>query len=242
MTDYSDISTRLAEMGIQSIGSIIEDPNSPKRYFVHVPVIRTADNKQEPSIRKLNEVQNVFGVDGIFIEFLLRDDHSQDIEAGLRATLLHAFANQIRNVFLSSSGSTAHVWLEPKKSLDDQTYSDIKRKVSQYLQGFEIKTGSIGTTTDADLPGGMACLRALRQIAPAPVYDLKAELENRGFTVPSTDWLKRKLEILRKANKVVWIADGQYALSLDSIRSLGTSKDAKSPDVLRMLSLARRYV
>lgn len=242
MTERTDISNRLTELGIQSIGSIVEDPNSPNRFFIHVPIVRTTDNKQEPSNRKLNEARDAFAVNGIAIEFLLRDTYGQDIEAGLRATLLHAYGNQIRNVFVSSTGMTAHVWLEQKKSLDEQIYAEIKKKVSVYLQGFEITTGSIGTTAENNIPSNLACLRALRQIAPAPADELKAALETRGFTVPSTDWLKRKLEALRKANKVVWVVGGKYALTIVSIRNLGTTKTEKSPDVLRVLYLARRYV
>lgn len=242
MPKHIDIPASLGEIGITAIGSVIEDPNCSNRYFVHVEVVRTADNKQDPSNKKLNEAQQVLAEKGVKVEFLLRDTQNQDIEAGLRATLLHAFSSHIRNAFISSTGGVAHIWLEPKQTLNDHTFTEIKRKVSNYLDGFEIKLGSIATTTEDNLPSTLACQRAIRQTAPVSLADLKAELENRGFTVPSMDWLKRKLEVMRKADKVVWVTGGKYALSMVSIRNLGTIKGSNSPDIRRLLALARRYV
>lgn len=242
MPESIEILSFFAEMGIQVDGSIIKDIDSPNRYFVHVAISRTEDNKQEPSNKKLNEALQLLAEKGIEIEFLLRDSQGQDIEAGLRATLLHGFSNHIRNAFMSSTDATAHVWLETKQTLDDPTNAEIRRKVSTYLEGFEIELGSIATTTEDTLPSALACLRAIRHAAPITLADLKVDLEKRGFTVPSLDWLKRKLEVLRKADKVVWVTGGKYALTMTSIRNLGTVKGAASPDIHRLLALARRHV
>lgn len=240
MPDHSKVIALLQEMDIDVAGSIVEDSGAPGRLFVHVAVVRDSKNKQAPSNRKLNDARHALAEEGITVEFLLTDGQQQDIEAGLRATVLHAFGSNVRNVFMSIADGSAQVWLDPKQMLNEAVSKAIAEKVETYISGFNMELGSLALTTGENLPSTLACLRAVRQLAPVDSSELLRELVNRGFTVPSTDWLRRRLDIMRKKGQIVRLEGNLYVLSLASIRSLGTIKGRASPDVTRMLALARR--
>lgn len=231
--------TSLTELGITVVGSIVEDSDRSKSFFVRVAVSRDSDNLQRPSNRRLNELKASFASEGVRVEFLLHDLQGQDIEAGLRATLLYAFPNTVRNAFLSIQDRQAQVWIEPKHSLSTEEVRAIEQKAGDYLEGVGINVYKLVSVGNENLPGNLACLKLLRQLAPVSVAGLKEKLEI-NFSVPSEDWLKRRLDALRKAGKVVWIGDGTYACTLDALRGLGSERGARSPDVSRLLALARR--
>ena len=241
MPDYQDILTLLKRMDIPIAGSIVEDIDTPQHLFVHVTIARSPENKQIPSNGKLNEARRCLTEKGITIEFLLTDNQHQDIEAGLRATVLHAFGNDIRNAFMSVVKNEAQVWLEPKRTLDKKMSDAIHKKLKTYLKEFfGIELGSLVMTSDANLPSNLAVLRAVRYLAPVDRPCLLRELVNRGFTVPSMDWLRRRLDAMRRKDQIVRLEGDRYAVSLKNIRSLGTVKGRESPDIARLLALAKR--
>lgn len=240
MPDFQvELLARLEKDGIPIVGSIIEDSGVNGGYYIRVAVTRDADNLQQPSNRRLNDFKATLAAKGRRVEFLLHDASGLDLEVGLRATLLYAFPNDLRNVFLSADGSKARVWVEPKHALNDEEVKVIEKKAGDFLEVLGIQLHSLVATGDENLPSNFACLRVLRQVAPASFDELKLELA-KGFTIPSDDWLKRRLDSLRRAGKVVWIADGFYACSLDALRGLGSARGRHSPDVRRLLALARR--
>lgn len=241
MLDHAKVITILQEMGINVAGAIVEDSGAPRHLFIHVAVVRDSNNKQVPSNRKLSDARDaLLAVEGITVEFLLTDGLHQDIEAGLRATVLHAFGSNVRNVFMSITDGTAQVWIEPKQTLDEVVSKAIFEKVRTYISGFNVELSSLTLTTGENFPSVLGCLRAIRQLAPVTPSDLLQELIIRGFTVPSIDWLKRRLDAMRKKGQVVRLEGNRYVLSLGCIRSLGTIKGRSSPDVTRVLALARR--
>jgi len=241
MLDHAGILALLGERGISVAGSIVEDTGTSKHIFIHVEVSRDPDNKQVPSNQKLKDASQYLASMGIIVEFLLTDAHHQDIEAGLRATMLHAFGNDIRNAFMSVVKNEAQVWLEPKRTLDKKMSDAIHKKLKTYLKEFfGIELGSLVMTSDANLPSNLAVLRAVRYLAPVDRPCLLRELVNRGFTVPSMDWLRRRLDAMRRKDQIVRLEGDRYAVSLKNIRSLGTVKGRESPDIARLLALAKR--
>ena len=93
---------------------------------------------------------------------------------------------------------------------------------------------------DKGLPTNFYLLRVLRHIAPADIGAIKAEAERKGKAIPSDDWLKRRMDQLRKNGLVVWVSGDKYVLSLRALKRLGSTKNRLSMDVARMLALARR--
>ncbi|XHS78107.1 hypothetical protein ACFJGW_20655 [Burkholderiaceae bacterium UC74_6] len=235
-----DLVQYLAEKGIRVVGSIVRDSNGSEAFFVRVAVQRDADNRQQPSNRTLASIQSELLSLGKPVEFLLTDGLGQDIEGGLRATLIYAFGSDVRNVFFSLSGRGGRVWVEPKRTLEERAARAIEARAKEFLGGLAIELETFATTGDDSIPGNLACLRALRQIAPATVEQLKVELSRRQFLVPSEDWLNRRLDVLRKAGKVVRHAGGTFACTLTTIHALGTVKGRRSPDLDRLLALARQ--
>lgn len=239
-SDYVELVRYLAEKGVSVVGSIVKDSNGSGALFVRIAVERDSDNRQQPSNRTLSSIKGELLLRGQHVEFLLTDGLGQDIEAGLRATLIHSFGADVRNVFFSYDGRLGHVWFESKRTLDDEAVRRIKLRAEAFLGGFEISLTTFTTTGDENVPGNLACLRVLRQLAPATMAELNSELVRRQFTVPSEDWLKRRLDVLRKSGKVVRLAGGKFSCTLSTIHGLGTVKGRRSPDLDRLLALARQ--
>jgi hypothetical protein len=233
------IAASLAEVGVDTAGSIIEDNVNENHYFVYVSVTRDAENKQSPSNRQLRKAQDLIEPQGLTVEFLLSDAASHNIEGGLRATILHAFGGEIRNVFLSVDNRKAFIWLDQKKELDEDILIEVERKIRLYLDALDVEFGALLTTSNGNLPGKLACLNAIRQLAPVSPADLQAELIRRDFKVPSEDWLMRRLDLLRKSRQVIRLSNAKYVLSQVTLANLGTSRSRNSPDVSKMLALAR---
>ena len=125
MPSEHDVLRSLREHGISHSGSVVRDAETEHAFFVFVEVVRNEENRQVPSNRKLDEVRQSLSAQGVTVNFLLSNPIARDIEAGLRATLLHAFGNDIRNAFLSVEKDAAVVWLDTKRDLLDQTKKSV---------------------------------------------------------------------------------------------------------------------
>lgn len=240
MSNEADVLAVLNRLNIPVIGSIISDSNRTGHYLIRVSVERNDKNHQTPSNRELEAARVAIRELGSTVEFLLTDHQAQDIEAGLRATLLHEFGNEIRNVFFSANQGSGFVWIEQKRELSGKVREQMERKATVYLDLFDLKLVSLSYTTDENLPSKLAILNVIRRFAPINSGDLRAVLVERRFIVPSDDWLNRRLDTMRKSASIVRLSNGTYVLSLESIHNLGTVKSGKSPDVSRLLALARK--
>lgn len=234
-----EISDILSQREIRISGDVVYDGDTGGQYFIRIPVNRGADNKQNPSHSKLAEARAALESSGFRVVFLLTDELKNDIEAGLRATLLHHDGEHVRNVFMSSIADTPHVWIETKRELTEDVFEFIQARITRYLSEFKIVPKSITTTSGYKFPSILACMRCIRKHAPIDVSSINAALSSDGFTIPSEDWLKRRLDSMRKDGAIIWLAGNKYCLPMSSIRKLGTSKNRTSPDVSRLLALAR---
>jgi len=239
------IDTTLVESALQQeqipvIGSIIQDSTNERHFFVYVSVSRDGRDRQHPSNGLLKKIEEDLKTQGVTLEFFLSDNKSQDVEGGLRATLLHSFGQDIRNVFLSIDKKSARVWLDPKRELTSATLTAIQEKTKIYFKEVDLELSSLLTTSNEGLPGKIACLKAMRQLSPVSLADLHAELIRREFSIPSEDWLRRRLDVLRKNGLIVRMADSNYSLSQLALAKLGTKKTRDSPDVSKLLALARK--
>ena len=239
MSDQEKILTVLHELDIEVAGSLVQDIEETGRYLVFIPVARDSENRQIPSNRKLNVAREKLESIGYVIEFLLRDANASDIEAGLRATLLHNFIDELRNVFLSTDRGQAHIWLEPKRQLDDQQIQAIAELAKIYLSPLGLTPATIRSMTGENLPSKLACMKAIRFLAPAGLNSIATYLVKQGLTVPSQAWLSKRLDAIRRNGMIVWLESEQYAMSFRGLQVLGTTKNGRSPDVTRVLAMAR---
>jgi hypothetical protein len=233
------ILTKLKAAELAPLGTIISGKEDLPVYFVTLSVSRDSNGRQAPSNALLHSIARELRADGLAVEFLLRYENSEEIESGLRATVLHSHIDHIRNIFLTFESSNARVWLEPKHPLDMEVLRDIEDRTEKFLSLFDIELREILLTTEEILPTKLAMLTAIRQLAPASLTAIAFELHRRELTVPSPDWLVRKLDALRKSGHVVRLSGGEFALTRYSLHALGTAKNRLSPDISRLLALSK---
>jgi hypothetical protein len=229
----------LNKAGIAIGSSPIPDPGNAARYFVFIATSSDAAGRLQPTRRTLNEAAASLAQQGLIVEFLLADNQSKDIEAGVRATLLHSFPNDVRNVFLTVHDDIANVWIDAKRALDQSRRDAMKGRMKIFLTGLELTLGAVSTLGEANIPGKVAILKAIRLSAPSSPLEISALLKQREFVIPSNEWLTRRLDALRRSDEIVRLHDGTYGLTASALRSLGASQHGRSPDVSRLLALAR---
>lgn len=233
----------LNEHCIQLSGEPVQYGEQPNHIYLFVLIERDRANRQVPSNAKLKAAREAFLAKEVTVDFLLFDAAASDAEAGLRATLLHAFGNYVRNVFLTVERRAASVWIDPKRQFDDVVRKEMSTKAELFLSELDLRLNSLTSLTGENLPGPYAMLRAIRQLAPVDLEGLSTHLKEKGFSIPSVDWVNRRLDALRKSGQVVRLGTGRYVLALSCIRALGTKRNRQSPDISRLLALAvaRRY-
>ena len=229
----------LLDAGIKIVGNIVQDIEDKNKIFVHIPVFRDSKNKQNPSNKQLKHAEKSILQIGFNIEFLLSDSEFNHIESGLRATLFLDYEPYLRNIFLSFKEKSAYVWIEEKKEIPDDVRELVEKKSRLYLSNLDLKLESISNTVTSNLPGKLACLNTIRRLAPAVIAEIEDDLIHREFVIPSRDWLSRRLDALRKDGSILRLTTSTYVLSQKSLLNLGTSHEGKSPDLSKLLALAR---
>ena len=239
MTALQAILDALSSDGLEPLGEIIPGEGDTPTFYISVLVSRDAAGKQVPSNRRLHEIKKELSDKGVSVHFLLRYSDSEQVEAGLRATLLHSHIEHIRNIFASFDSAKANVWIEPKRALNPQTISEIHSRSQEYLKLVGLKLGVVSLTTDEVLPSKLAILTIIRAEAPVAPQRILELLSAKGLSVPSMDWLSRQLDAYRKSGDVVRLATGSMALTKKALHVLGTKKNRASPDISRLLAMAR---
>jgi hypothetical protein len=231
----------VSNCGIPLTGSIIKDARPGNHYFAIVPIKRDRDGRQEPSSRRLEEARQSLLAQGFHIDFVLSEGQSVDVEGGLRAALTTAYGDSAVSVAVAFQGKGATVWVEMADAFMNQaTVAAVREKIDLYFDSFAVDELAVHITSRANLPSIFACLRIIRKLAPVDSDMLSAALQTAGFDVPSSEWLSHRLDAMRKSGRLVRLRNGTYTLTADALQKLGTTKGRTSPDVARMLALARR--
>lgn len=239
MNSHQLILDCLNEAGIAHGGAPIPDPSDTAHYYVFIAASFDSAGRQQPTRNKLNGAAALLAQQGLKVDFLLADNHSKDIEAGVRATLLHAFSNDLRNVFLTVNRDIANVWIDVKRAIDQGTFDAMKERIEVFLRELDLTLGAVSRLGEANVPGKVAILNSIRISAPSSLQEISALLKRRDFVIPSIEWLTRRLDALRRSDDIVRLRDGTYGLTASALRALGTSQHGRSPDVSRLLALAR---
>lgn len=239
MSDERTVTTILTAHGMSLNAAPVSDPTRPSHYYAFVALDFDSNGHQIPSRRTLTSAIEALHGLNLAVEILLVDTRTRGIESAARASLLHIFPEFVRNVFITTTASKADVWIDAKRSLDEPKRAEITARLNVLLGAFDLQLGALATLGEGNVPNKLATLRAIRQLAPVLPDALSAELSRQGFEVPSADWLRRKLDTFRRSGDVVRLQDDAYVLSASAVRSLGTSQRGRSPDVSRLLALAR---
>ena len=240
MSSIDRIKEIVVDAGLSLAGEIAANPTAERTFFIPVMMKDTVKGHRNPSGKLLADVRKTLLEEGFIAEFLLKSDAYRNAEESLRHSLISSYPNLIRNSFLSGMDGLTQVWLETKKTLNQPNVERIEIHVQEFARRSSIKKIKVNLLNEIQTPTKIELLSAVRQIAPASLVDLRQDLVDRKLEVPSTDWLTRKLNSLKKDGLVVLTSAGDYVLTLDALRRLGTSKGRKSRDVVRILALGRR--
>ena len=240
MPELTEITQFLNSVGLPPLGKIVANPSIPKGYFVPLARSRDASGAQAPSGRALASARSTLLKGGYTIDFILINEEFRIVEESLRASLINSFPNEVRNLYYSASDTNPQAWIDFKKQPD----ADIKRRIAEHLDVFSrlfslpgIVWSELGETKT---PTKSEILSAVRQLAPIDIGQLVIQLESQGLVVPSPEWARRTLDALRKSKLVIRKGDGRYILTMEALSRLGSRKGNQSPDVRRILALARR--
>lgn len=239
MSDEEVVHSALRSQGIELRGKLIADVSVPTLFYVHVKMSIDSHGRRIPSFQKLKSVHEELAPKGITIEFFLFDEASNNAEASLRATLLAKYSELIRNVFATSASKGAKIWLEPKTTISPENFELIKQSIEHFYVELKSTVESVAALQDANVPGKLAILATIRKHAPVDPKTLKGALADKNFEIPSDDWLARKLDAFRKSGDVVQSHDRRYTLTMRVLKMLGTKKSRSSPDISRLLAVAK---
>ena len=240
MLNFEEIEKLLESRGLALSGPLAKHDGDRKSVYAFVEISRNKDGHQKPSNLQLNKISAELEDQGIEIHYILNDVSGQDLASGLRATLLNAFPDHIRNAFLALDKKSAVVWIVPKASSVREEMEQVTLRAKTYLENAEFELDEVRLTIDEKLPTRTAILSELRIAAPASLDVLIKRLTAKGFTAPPEDYVNRHLDALRKSDKVVRSKSGEYCLTASALKVLGTIKRRSSPDIIRFLDLARR--
>lgn len=210
MHNLGEVFDHLKKHGLNLSGPLARHDGDKSVIYAFVEVSKDSKGHQKPSNIALSKITDQLYETGISVKFILNDVSNLDLEAGLRATLLHAFPNLIRNSFLTTGKEGADVWIVPKGAAVREHIEEITRRVSIYLENASMSLAGVKLTVDENLPSRTAILSELRIAAPILAEGLAERLTLKGFTQPPIDYLNRHLDALRRANQVVRHKDAKY--------------------------------
>lgn len=240
MTDVERVIELLSQMSLPVFGEIVSNPSTPRGYFVPLLLTKGTDGKKSPSGRTLALARSSLLQHEYAIDFILIDEESRQIEESLRASLLSSFPNDVRNSYFSSDEGHPQAWIEFKTQPNAETTRRVEEHLRKFADLFSLPSLSMRSLGEADTATKIEILSAIRQLAPVDLPSLVRKLTAQDLNVPSIDWANRRLDALRKSHLVLRRHDGTYVLSRKALELLGTRKHRRSPDISRLLALARQ--
>jgi hypothetical protein len=214
---------------------------------VPTTAIASRASKGKTSPRQLRTLQRSIRDElGVHIEFLVAPsrEHIQ-LEDALRSLVTKQGEGQIENCFLSvRDEKRADIWMELSRDsafIGSDTKCTVEDLTQKLLSLYGLHVGRIDWGAQEEEPlSTAAILRTVKTLAPIKIAGLHESLANNGFTVPSLDWLNKKLDLLRKHGAVTRHKDGSYVLTETGLGLVPHGAYRNSSDIERALALARR--
>jgi len=245
LSELSQIQQYLAMRGLGYVTPLTLSPSSGI-LVIEVPRDRLGEtaSSEKTSRRQLafisKSLEQRFGRRVIVT---IRDAQAlDDIGIALRAVLKREFPQVVADVHVSFiDSSAAAVWVESATIADPLVVTEIERVAGHELAEFGVRCQAFDVVAPLlPEPSVMAILRSVKLHAPASLATIVADLEKRGFSCPSSNWLSYKLDGARKRGLVVRDHAGRFALTSEGLDVVPWNRSASSSDVERMLTLARR--
>lgn len=220
-------------------GEIIRIPASENGIFIPIDAQRDSGGRQQPSKGVLNLVRAQLGKLGFDAEFLLVNEQSIAAEESLRSSLGVKFGALVETAYLSVERAVSNVWLTTQTQLKAHELDEIVSHSNQICELFNLPAPRVITLSSLNLPTKLEILRVIRRLSPVNCESLKTALEERNYAVPSLDWINKQFDLLRKNRMIIRTQDRKYALTAEALNKMGTIKGRSSPDIDRLLALAR---
>ena len=234
-----DVRALVASFDLPPASEVLINPAVENGVLISLRVTRDSQGRRSPSGSTLAKVRNAVAAAGATAEYLLIDKTTQQIEDGIRASLVNSFPDVIRNSYLTISNEVANVWIDKKRNLTPDEIVLITAHIRTHAELFKMQGAKLHITSDFSIATPTEVLRVVRRLSPAGCEEVSAELKIRGFSVPSLAWVNHRFDLLRKQGLLVRVRDRQYVLTSRALHQLGTIKGKRSPDISRLLALAR---
>lgn len=228
-----------ASKSIPVQGDVVAD-SAGDDFIVVVPQTIVKGGGKYPSVAQVSLAISDAEQLGLRIRVVYSDSFNKDVEAGLRALLVQRFGADLRGVFMTMDSSAGHLWLEEKHRLSESRRSEIKQTSDQYLAAFGYSAATVRVLGGGRVPPRSVLGGVVRIKSPINLDSLIRELIEKSYEIPSSSWLKRELDYMRKDGDVLYTSEGCYVLTWDGLLRYGSSKGRNSPDVRRMLDLRLR--
>lgn len=240
MSRAQEIEKFLNENEFSLVGNVIEDPDVENGFTVFLRVSRDNDGGQRPTNFAISKAERQILAKEETITFVLINKLTEELNVNVKSMLMRKFPEEIKNVFTSINDNNAHVWIEPKKIMTPQETVVIRGELEGFLPYLNMKLGDFINISEMALPSPTFFLRIIRKFSPISTDEIGKKIQEYNFEYPSTDWLEKNLDRLRKKQLVARKKNGQYILTLIGLKMLGSSKDRRSPDIGRALDMAKR--
>ncbi|WP_156630174.1 hypothetical protein [Methylobacterium sp. Leaf112] len=240
MFEIEFLADMIGQFDVKLSGPIVYSPSEVDLFYAFIKTELNEKGVEVPSKSSLLEISGFLQAQGFTVNFIRTGGSYQDAEAGIRAIVSRTIPNDILYCFMSVDAGVASVWITPKRALSEIESSLLRAKIEDYLSDIDLKLDQIILTLDENLPSKFACLTYIRIKAPIGLPQIVEAMKSRGFDVPSNEWMSKHLDNIRKGGLITRLKSGGYAVSLSGLKALGSAKDRTSPDITRVLDLARR--
>lgn len=239
MNNVEDLRKLLLSYDLTSV-ELVESRENENAYHAFVIVQYDNFGNRIPSDSTIRRVRKQLDSLELDVDLVIVDPDWDNLNRILKTRVLREFSKYIEYVHLRQEYRKVIANVRISKDID----TEISRSISDLVRQFLILTGhesnDIIIDTIDDFPSLTTILANLRTIAPCFIEHLEDRLRTSKFAVPSTKWLNRRLDELRRKGFVLRNSNGEFFLTFEGLNSLGTRKDSSSPDVRRALAMARK--
>lgn len=239
MSRLDEIAKAFDDRGIALAGSVVKDLDA-NRHLVFVSVDTNEEGSQIPTNRAISKVERA--VEEKFGDLTVVPVRrvNDGISSSIKTMLFRTYPNEMCNVFSSIDRKSVSVWVETKSPTAKELSDEMKEAVAGFVGHFQLELLHFINASELNLPSETACIGTIRKKAPVTVPDISAELKRLGFEIPGEHWIEKILDRLRKRKLIHRKANGEFVMTVQGLKALGSRKNRRSPDVRRALDMARR--
>lgn len=193
---------------------------------------------RETDRRRLNAFLKVLRHQGVPIQIGFATVRDNAFEIAVRESVVMRFGEVIYDVSTSRSpsGTSVSITYYENEKIASNEIRDHVQELS-VLFGVEQLRLSIGEKSLK--PGATEFLQLARVFAPVTCERMQEIIQDRGYPTPELEWINHQFDLFRKRGFLIRREDRSYVLTLPGLLALGSGKSKFSPDVRRVLDLAR---